>query len=183
MLIKACIGAVLTVAIIGTTLQITLPPRPKILYNPSESAAIGWYRVTPLPHAERGDLVAAFAPQWARKLAHERQYVPYDYPLIKSVLAVEGDQVCYHIDRVSVPNGSDISRLARDRLGREMPNKFVGCVTLGAGEVWIASRDVQSGFDSRYFGSIHQNMIVGSVEYLGNERLPNLRKTRRIGGD
>ena len=107
MLIKMGIGAVLTVAIIGTTLQITLPPRPKILYNPSESAPIGWYRVTPLAHVERGDLVAAFAPQWARQLAHERQYVPYDYPLIKSVLAVEGDQVCYHIDRVSVPNGSD----------------------------------------------------------------------------
>lgn len=183
MLIKASISVVMTLAVVGTALQITLPPRPKILYNPSSSAQIGWYQVTENPSPKTHDLIAAYAPEWARKLADERAYLPYDYPLIKSVLAVEGDEVCYHIDRVSVPNGADIPLLARDRLGREMPRKFVGCYILSAGEFWIASPDVQTGFDSRYFGPIGQNMLVGGVEYLGNGRLPKHRKTGDFRGD
>jgi len=151
MLIKAGIGAVMTAAIVGTTLQIALPPRPKILYNPSSSAPIGWYQVIDNYAPKRNDLVAAYAPDWARKLADERSYLPYEYPLIKSVLAIEGDEVCYHIDRVSVPNG--------------------------AGEIWIASSDVQAGFDSRYFGPINLNMLIGGVEYLGNGRVPKRRRS------
>ena len=183
MLIKAGIGAVMTAAVVGTTLQIAMPPRPKVLYNPSSSAPIGWYQVTDNPSPKRYDLIAAFAPQWARKLADERSYLPYDFPLIKSVLAVEEEEVCYHIDRVSVPNGADIPLLARDRLGREMPRKFMGCFILGAGEFWIASPDVQTGFDSRYFGPIDQSMLVGGVEYLGNGRLPKRRITGDFRGD
>jgi len=77
MLIKASIGAVITAAIVGTTLQIALPPRPKILYNPSSSAPIGWYQLTDNYAPKRNDLVAAYAPDWARKLADERSYLPY----------------------------------------------------------------------------------------------------------
>ena len=182
MLIKAGIGAVMTAAIVGTTLQIALPPRPKILYNPSSSAPIGWYQLIDNYAPKRNDLVAAYAPDWARKLADERSYLPYEYPLIKSVLATEGDEVCYHIGRGSVPNGADIPLLARDRLGREMPRNFVGCLTLTVGEVWIASPDVQTGFDSRYFGPIDHSMIVGGVEYLGNGKVPKRRKIRRFEG-
>jgi len=108
MLIKAGIGVVITLALVGTTLQVTMPPRPKVLFNPSSSAPIGWYQVTDNPFPKTHDLIAAYAPEWARRLADERSYLPYDYPLIKSVLAVEGDEVCYHIDRVSVPNGADM---------------------------------------------------------------------------
>ncbi|MEM6900381.1 MAG: hypothetical protein AAF583_11470 [Pseudomonadota bacterium] len=32
---------------------------PTILYNPSPSAEIGWYRIATVPAYERGDLVAA----------------------------------------------------------------------------------------------------------------------------
>ena len=183
MLIKAGVGVMMTLAVVGTTLQITMSPRPKVLYNPSSSAPIGWYQVIDNPSPEKHDLIAAYAPEWARRLAHERSYLPYDYPLIKSVLAIEGDEVCYHIDRVSVPNGADIPLLARDRLGREMPRKFVGCVILDADEIWIASQDVQAGFDSRYFGPIDKTMLVGGVEYLGNGRVPKRRKTRDFRGD
>jgi len=82
MLIKAGIGVVMTLAVVGTTLQITMPPRPKILYNPSSSAPIGWYQVTDNPSPKRHDLIAAYAPEWARRLGEERSYLPYDYPLV-----------------------------------------------------------------------------------------------------
>ena len=67
MLFKGLIAGVITLAIIGTAGQIIFPPKPVLLYNPSESAAVGWYRVRP--------------NEWARILADERGYLPYDYPL------------------------------------------------------------------------------------------------------
>jgi len=93
MLFKAAIGLIITAAIVVSARQIIAPPQPRLLYNPSQSAAVGWYRVQPNLPIERGLQVAAYAPQWARRLADERGYLPYDYPLIKTVWAVEGEEL------------------------------------------------------------------------------------------
>ena len=93
--------------------------------------------------------------------------MPYDYPLIKTVWAIEGDEVCYHESWVSVPKRPDIPVEVQDPLGRGMPVKS-GCVTLKSGEFMLLSPDVQSGFDSRYFGPVGLENILGVVEYLGN---------------
>jgi len=94
MLIKGSIGVVVTLAVVGTALQITLPPRPKILYNPSLSAQIGWYQVNENSSPKKHDLIAAYAPEWARKLADERHYLPYDYPLIRYWRGTVWDAKC-----------------------------------------------------------------------------------------
>ena len=151
MLFKSLIAGVMTLAIIGTAGQIIFPPKPVLLYNPSESAAVGWYRLKPDEPVILGAQVAAYAPKWARKLADKRGYLPYDYPLIKTVWAVYGDEVCYNNQSVSVPKRPDIPVLGQDVLGRDMPQKS-GCIVLGLGEVMLLSPDVQTGFDSRYFG-------------------------------
>jgi len=108
MLFKAIIAGVMTLAVIGTAGQIIFPPNPVLFYNPSESAKVGWYRLKPDEPVVLGSQVAAYAPKWARKLADERGYLPYDYPLIKTVWAVQGDEVCYNTQSVSVPKRSDI---------------------------------------------------------------------------
>ena len=82
MLGKAAIAVVLTLAVIGTTGQILFPPKPILFYNPTNSAAVGWYKIKPNAEIVSGVQVAAFAPEWARQLADERGYLPYDYPLI-----------------------------------------------------------------------------------------------------
>ena len=183
MLIKAGIAAVITLAIIATSLQISLPPRPRVLYNPSPSAPMGWYRLAPQTTLNTGDRVAAFAPDWARKLADARGYLPFKYPLIKSVMAVSGEKVCYHTHSVSVPNGVVIPLLVRDRSGRDMPKRFSGCLTLEDGDIWIASPDVQTGFDSRYFGQVSQENVLGKVVYLGNIKDPKTRKIQGFKGE
>jgi len=66
MLGKAAIAVVLTLAVIGTTGQILFPPKPILFYNPTNSAAVGWYKIKPNAEIVSGVQVAAFAPEWAR---------------------------------------------------------------------------------------------------------------------
>ena len=68
-----------------------------------------------------------------------------------------------------VPKRPDIAILGQDVLGRDMPQKS-GCLVLGQGEYLIISPDVQTGFDSRYFGPVRLDNIVGVVEYLGKSQ-------------
>ena len=178
MLGKFIIGGIITAAIIGSTRQILFPPKPVLLYNPSYSAKVGWYRLTTSEPPELGSQVAAYAPQWARKLADERGYLPYDYPLIKTVWAIEGDEVCYNKSSVSVPKYPVISLQAQDVLGRDMPVRS-GCIVLKSGQYMLLSPDVQTGFDSRYFGPVELGNILGKVKYLRNPK--NLKKAD-VGG-
>ena len=181
MLFKSLIAGVMTLAIIGTAGQIIFPPKPVLLYNPSESAAVGWYRLKPDEPVVLGSQVAAYGPEWARKLADERGYLPYDYPLIKTVWAVHGDEVCYNNQSVSVPKRPDIPVLGQDVLGRDMPQKS-GCIVLGSGEYMLLSPDVQTGFDSRYFGPVRAENILGVVEYLENPKNLKSSETPDLSG-
>jgi len=124
--------------------------------------------------------VAAYAPDWARELAEERRYIPYDTPLIKTIWAVSGDVVCYHKNRLRVPNRPDIPIRGQDSLGRDMPVRL-GCITLETGQFLIISPDVQMGFDSRYFGPIERQNILGKVTYLGNEKTAHSAQTGEWG--
>jgi len=123
MLFRSLIAGVMTLAIIGTAGQIIFPPKPVLLYNPSESAAVGWYRLKPEEPVILGAQVAAYAPEWARILADERGYLPYDYPLIKTVWAVQGDEVCYNAQSVSVPKRPDIPVLGQGCYGTRYASK------------------------------------------------------------
>ena len=181
MLGKALIAGVITLAVIGTSGQMLFPPKPVLFYNPSYSAKIGWYKLRVDAPIVTGSQVAAYAPDWARKLADERGYLPYDYPLIKTVWAVEGDEVCFVNQSVRVPKRPVIAILGQDVLGRDMPQKS-GCHVLKAGEYLIISPDVQTGFDSRYFGPVRIDNIVGVVEYLGKTQNKKISKRLDLEG-
>ena len=77
---------------------------------------------------------------------------------------------------MSVPKRPDIPVLGQDVLGRDMPQKS-GCIVLKSGEYLLISPDVQTGFDSRYFGPVHSENILGVVEYL--EESKNLKSSEK----
>jgi len=181
MLGKALIAGVITLAVIGMSGQMLFPPKPVLFYNPSYSAPVGWYKLRVNAPIVAGSQVAAYAPEWARKLADERGYLPYDYPLIKTVWALQGDEVCYNNGSLRVPKRPDIAILGQDVLGRDMPQKS-GCHVLKAGEFLIISPDVQTGFDSRYFGAIGSENIIGVVEYLGKSKNKKISKKADLEG-
>ncbi len=178
MLKNALIGIAVTLIIVATGTEISFPPKPKLLYNPSASAPIGWYKLEDKSPPKVGDQVAAYAPDWARKLANERRYLPYEYPMIKTIWAGSGTKICTQNNRISVPNYPVITSLPQDSLGRDMP-KLSGCFTLKTDEYFLVSPDVQAGFDSRYFGAVVGTDILGKVKYLGNGRFAQSEKSEK----
>ena len=175
MLRNVLIGIGVTLLIVSTGTEISFPPKPKLLYNPSASAPIGWYKLEDQSPPKIGDQVAAYAPDWARVLADERHYLPYEHPMIKTIWASSGTQICTQNNWVSVPNYPVITSLPQDNLGRDMP-KLSGCFTLQADEYFLVSPDVQDGYDSRYFGAVRGQDILGKVKYLGNPKITQSRE-------
>lgn len=149
--------------------QILYPPTPALLYNKTNSAPIGWYAVEAKRPLRRDDLVAAFAPQTARNFASARGYLPDHIPLIKTVWAVGGERICHDGKLVRVPNRPDIAVLGQDGLGRALP-VISGCYHLDADEVFLVSTTTPISWDSRYFGPVSTELILGPVRYRGKER-------------
>ena len=182
MLIRVLAPVAVAVLCGATLWQIARPSTPRLLYNPSPSAPVGWYRLYTDRPIARGDLVAAYAPREARAVAIERRYLPPDIPLIKTVWAVGGERICHAEDVVSVAGRPPLVVLSHDSLGRALPSKD-GCYQLLKDEVFLVSTDVQTSFDSRYFGPVLRTDVVGPVRYLGRikSRAERLEKARLAG--
>lgn len=117
-----------------------------------------------------GDLVMACPPKNpVSVVALERNYILSgsvcgDYsPLLKFVVARHKDVIDVRERSLRI-NGSKIAEailLEADSLGRPLPRPQYP-ITLAAGQVWLYSSDPQS-FDSRYFGPVAKEDILGSA--------------------
>ena len=137
-------------------------PAPRFVWNASASAPIGLYWMTPNVAIARGDLVLAWAPDWARQLANQRGYLPLSVPLVKRVAAVAGDRVC-EISGIVFVNGRLTGwSLEQDRKGRVL-TAWRGCRALTRTEVFLLMEGVNDSFDSRYFGPVEMSRIVGRL--------------------
>jgi conjugative transfer signal peptidase TraF len=152
-LVGLAIGAVLA--------TIVHPLRPRLLWNASASAPLGFYLITPGATVEVGDMVAARAPEGARQLAARRGYLSSGVPLVKRVAATQGSQACASGAHILVDGRVAVRREKRDSKGRLMP-WWQGCRRLRPGEVLLLNR-VKASFDSRYFGPIEHSAIIGKA--------------------
>ncbi|MEP0315147.1 MAG: S26 family signal peptidase [Hyphomonas sp.] len=158
--------SVVGVVLIGLPETGILPPH--LLYNPSESAPIGWYRVQPLKVISRGDLVVSNLPDAASRLTIQRRYLASGIPVIKTVRALDGDTVCA-VDGVLFMNGTPTVRLlSEDSMGRALPSPWKACRQLHAGEVLLLSERTPDSFDGRYFGTVRESDIIGRAVWMGD---------------
>ncbi|WP_340693533.1 S26 family signal peptidase [Hyphomonas sp.] len=156
----------LGIALLGVGL--VRKPAPKWLYNASESAPVGWYRVEPMAKVMRGDLVAAHLPDPAAGLAAERFYLPPGVPVIKTVWAVSGDTICVRGEQVIVERHGPLTVLSEDRKGRPLQAWREGCEALGPDAVFLVSNKTPDSFDSRYFGPVTVGDVIGRAVFLGD---------------
>ena len=143
-------------------------PLPRLIYNPSDSVAVGWYRVDPLDHRTDslprplsvGSIVLAQLPADAAALATQRGYLPARVPLLKRVGAVAPQGVCIVGRSVRIDGVPVAAVLPADRVGRPLPS-WQQCRPLHPGELFLLSTTNPASFDSRYFGPIAASTVIG----------------------
>jgi conjugative transfer signal peptidase TraF len=154
-------------------------PLPRLVYNPSGSVPIGWYRVHPrarrtgsLSHSlPVGSIVLVPLPAEAAALAARRGYLPLNVPLLKPVGAVAPQEVCITDGVVRIDGVSVAAVLRADRLGRPLPF-WRPCRRLRPGELFLLSTNNPASFDSRYFGPVRASTVLGVARPVWWERRP-----------
>ncbi|KQX19173.1 MULTISPECIES: S26 family signal peptidase [unclassified Sphingomonas] len=151
------------VALIGLT--IVAPSAPRLIWNASASAPIGLYWIDARSEIGAGDIVAAYAPPAARRLAAERGYLPANVPLVKAVGAVAGDDVCAFGQEILINSRQVGDRQLVDGQGRPMP-AWNGCVRLRGRMLFLFAFGKPEAFDGRYFGVTQASDIIGKAQLL-----------------
>ncbi len=132
---------------------------PRLLLNTTASAPEGLYWVSPGRYA-LGDFVAVDPPPALASWMASRGYLPANIPLLKVVVAVNGQLVCGTEDGFFV-DGRRLARAkARDRWGRALPI-YRGCETVSVDDVVIVNTGAPDSLDSRYFGPIPARGVIG----------------------
>ena len=156
-----------------------IQPLPRLIYNPSDSVAVGWYRVHPL-HYRPGSLprplsvdsiVLTTLPPDAAALAAQRGYLPARVPLLKRVGAVAPQYVCVFDALVWIGGVPVAAVRPADRLGRPLPS-WPQCRQLRPGELFLLSSTNSASFDSRYFGPVSVSAVIGVARPVWLEKRP-----------
>lgn len=143
-------------------------PLPRLTYNPSDSVAVGWYRIDPfdprtasLPRPLSVDSVVLVPlPAKAAALAAQRGYLPTRVPLLKRIGAIAPQEVCIVGRSVRIDSVPVAAVLAADRFGRPLPS-WQQCRRLEPGELFLLSVTNPASFDSRYFGPVSASTVIG----------------------
>ena len=154
-------------------------PPPRRVYNPSDSVAVGWYRVDPLDHRTSsppsplsvGSIVLTRLPADVAALAAQRGYLPARIPLLKRVGAVAPQYVCMFDGLVWIDGVPSAAVLPADRWGRPLPS-WQQCRQLQPGELFLLSVTNPASFDSRYFGPVSAATVIGVAHPVWLEKRP-----------
>lgn len=177
------LGSAAALALAALAWASFVKPLPRLVYNPSDSVPVGWYRVDPMlqqPTSDAipepallqvGSIVLVRLPAHAAALAAQRGYLPLNVPLLKRVGAVAPQSVCIIGQALRVDGHTVATTLGVDRLGRPL-HGWPQCRRLRAGEVFLLSASNPASFDSRYFGPVRSVDVIGIAHPLWPEAQP-----------
>jgi conjugative transfer signal peptidase TraF len=135
------------------------------------SCPIGIYHVVHQPPA-RGELVEACLPDAIASYGMARGYLASGEcpigaePVIKVIGALAGDRVDLSPEEIRV-NGTALPRSAtrlRDSRGRAVRTLPRGSYETTADDVWLLGLHDARSWDSRYFGPVPIDAVLGGVE-------------------
>ena len=133
--------------------------RSDFVWNRTESVAKGLYFVDRSAPLSKGDLVAFEPSDEVRRWLDQEGIVGSDWPLLKHVAGLEGDEICRCGTGILI-NGSHVAdALETTRSGSTLP-AWQGCRTLQAGQVFLLN-DHPRSVDGRYFGAQLRARILG----------------------
>jgi conjugative transfer signal peptidase TraF len=153
----------MAVAAIGTTMDPAITPR--FVWNASASVPIGLYSVHPAHHLTVTAIAVAYPPEPLAGWLEERRYLPRGVPLIKPILALDGQTVCRVGPRITVDGREMGIAHDEDHSGRPLPF-WQGCRVIGPSEVFLMNPHEPASLDGRYFGPLPIAAIAGLAEPL-----------------
>jgi len=155
---------------------------PSLIWNRTESVPTGLYWIASSQPIRRGALVAYLPPDPIGNWIEARRYTGRNWPLIKRVIALEGDTVCRCGNVVQVNDEAVALALSSDRTNRNLP-RWQGCRVLGAGEVFLLA-DHPESLDGRYFGVQKTTGILGPAHPVWTQaRAAQTAKEGDTGGE
>jgi conjugative transfer signal peptidase TraF len=147
-------------AALGVGLSALISPTPRLLWNTSASVPIGLYSVRPEGTLHVNELLVVMPAEPLAAFLDARRYLPKGVPLLKHVLALQGQTVCRSGRTITVDGVAAGVALDRDHLGRSLP-VWQGCRLIAAGDVFLMNRQSEDSLDGRYFGPLAATTIVG----------------------
>lgn len=161
-------------AVTALTIPMLTPFQARIVYNPSDSVARGWYLIGPMADPsvlQPGRIVLARLPVGAAAFAAQRGYLPEGVPILKRVGAVAPQSVCVQTRMVRI-DGIAVATV-RTHDGAHRPMLFwPQCRSLMGGELFLLSSTNLASFDSRYFGPIDTASVLGVAHPLWTTEVP-----------
>jgi type IV secretory pathway protease TraF len=154
---------VLSLSLVAGTLLVTaiaLKPSPRLIWNASASVPTGPYFVQ-MRQPDFGEIAVIRPADWVRLYASSRGYLPQNVWLLKPVFAMRASLVCRFGKHIFV-NGKLVAKAKTWDLKHRLLPVWEGCHTLKSDEVFVLARP-QDSFDSRYFGPVNRNQIVGTA--------------------
>lgn len=139
-----------------------------LVYNPTDSAPRGWYRVDSIDSVASlrvGSIVLARLPVAVAAFAGQRGYLPNGVPILKRVGAVAPQSVCIRGQTVRV-DGALVATAQTHDGARQPLQAWPQCRRLAAGELFLLSDTNPASFDSRYFGPIAVSAVLGIARPL-----------------
>ena len=132
---------------------------PPVLLNRTPSEPPGIYIRAGDP-VRPGAVIAFRTPAAAFPYADRHMVYLHTRSILKAVAAGPGDQVCAAGAELVI-NGVDRAPIQRrDGEGRALP-RWTGCRTLGPDELFVFSDRVPNSFDSRYYGPVQRQAVLG----------------------
>lgn len=159
------LGAVLlSLTLLGLA---ALPWQKTLVWNRTDSAPIGlyWVKNDPLTY----DRWVVISPKSdVGKWAIKHGFVGRDWPLLKRVSGVSGDEIC-RVGALIFINGAIVGMAQNvDSNGRKLP-RWTGCQVVEENEVFLLNEHPKS-LDGRYFGVTHIDDVDGVAVLLFESR-------------
>lgn len=136
-----------------------------LTYQVSTSMPKGFYFIRPAHHLYRGEVVVFKPPTRMQRLLLKHHWAPESGVLMKHVMAVPGDQVCYRSKSLWINNQRTAPIYHFYAPGKRLP-QYHFCEKLKPDQYLLISTKVKESFDSRYFGPINRKKIIGeAIQY------------------
>ena len=134
------------------------PKTDLLIWNRTESAPIGLYWRSNGPLTLNGWAIVS-ARSEAANWASSHGYTGPDWPLIKQIRALPGDEICRQNEAILINQTQVTEALLQAPGGLDLP-RWQGCHILQYGEVFLLN-DHPRSVDGRYFGVMKQSDLDG----------------------